>query len=225
MWLLVPRTKTSIRFGPQETAPGSSSKIPASRCHPLHVPASLCTTDVSIHLYQSELSPPFAKQSRRFVAHEDAPGPAVRASQTAESTVAVAHLRPVTGQAPDRRTKGDPVSRYRFIEAEKVEGRSVHRTCKERYTPLTRQTVRVLRAWFAERGGAPEDLLFPSRHGGRLSPDAFGRFLHSYAAAAARQQRSLAGKTVTPNVLRHTCAMGLLKRGVDTSVTLRPRTA
>ena len=89
---------------------------------------------------------------------------------------------------------------------------------KERCTPLTRQTVRVLRAWLAERGGAPGDLLFPSRHGGRLSPDAFGRLLHNYAAAAAYQQRSLAGRTVTPHVLRHTCAMELLKRGVDTSV-------
>ncbi len=89
---------------------------------------------------------------------------------------------------------------------------------KERCTPLTRQTVRVLRAWLAERGGAPGDLLFPSRHGGRLSPDAFGRLLRNYAAAAARHQRSLTGKTVTPHVLRHTCAMELLKRGVDTSV-------
>jgi site-specific recombinase XerD len=89
---------------------------------------------------------------------------------------------------------------------------------KERCTRLTRQTVRVLQAWLAERRGAPGDLLFPSRHGGRLSPDAFGRLLHNYAAAAARQQPSLAEKTVTPHVLRHTCAMELLKRGVDTSV-------
>src|SRR5437762_1027397 len=74
MWLSVPRTKTSIRRGPQETAPGSSSKMPPSRCHPLKVPAWWCTVVVSIHLYQSELSPPFAKQSSRFAPHEATDG-------------------------------------------------------------------------------------------------------------------------------------------------------
>lgn len=89
---------------------------------------------------------------------------------------------------------------------------------KERCTPLTRRTLSVLRAWLAERNGAPGDLLFPSRHHGRLSPDAFRRLLHNYAALASRQQPSLAEKAVTPHVLRHTCAMDLLKQGVDTSV-------
>jgi integrase len=32
------------------------------------------------------------------------------------------------------------------------------------------------------------------------------------------KQPSLAAKTVTPHVLRHTCAMDLLRHGVDTSV-------
>ncbi len=89
---------------------------------------------------------------------------------------------------------------------------------KERCTPLTRQTVRVLRAWLAEHPGGPSDLLFLSRQGGRLSPDAFQRLLHNYATLAARKQPSLVGKDVTPHVLRHTCAMDLLKSGVDTSV-------
>jgi len=89
---------------------------------------------------------------------------------------------------------------------------------KERLTPLTRRTVRVLRAWLLERGGQPTDFLFPSRQGGCLSPDAFGRLLHICAASAARRQPSLVGKVVTPHVLRHTCAMELLRRGVDTSV-------
>ncbi len=89
---------------------------------------------------------------------------------------------------------------------------------KERCTPLTRQTVNVLRTWLAEGEGVPHDLLFPSLHSGRLSADAFQRLLHNYAAAASGQQPSLAEKTVTPHVLRHTCAMNLLSHGVDTSV-------
>ncbi len=36
--------------------------------------------------------------------------------------------------------------------------------------------------------------------------------------SAARQQPSLVGKIITPHVLRHTCAMELLRNGVDTSV-------
>jgi len=89
---------------------------------------------------------------------------------------------------------------------------------KERCTPLTRQTLKVLRGWLAELSGGTDDLLFPTRNGRRLSPDAFQRLLHNYATLASHHQPSLAAKTVTPHVLRHTCAMDLLRRGVDTSV-------
>ena len=40
---------------------------------------------------------------------------------------------------------------------------------KDRATPLTRQTVAVLRQWLTERGGGPGDPLFPARTGGILS--------------------------------------------------------
>ncbi len=88
---------------------------------------------------------------------------------------------------------------------------------KERCTPLTRRTVAVLRDWLTEhqRGG---DILFPSLHGGRLSPDAVQLLLRKHTEAAAARQPSLVDKTVTPHVLRNTCAMNLLQRGVDTSV-------
>ena len=43
---------------------------------------------------------------------------------------------------------------------------------KERATPLTPLTVRVLRVWVAERGGKPYDPLFPTVTGRRLSHDA-----------------------------------------------------
>jgi integrase/recombinase XerD len=89
---------------------------------------------------------------------------------------------------------------------------------KERCTPLTRQTVKVLSGWLTEVGGGPDDLLFPTRNGRRLSADAFARLLRNYTARASHQQPSLTSKTVTPHVLRHTCAMQLLRRGIDTSV-------
>lgn len=88
---------------------------------------------------------------------------------------------------------------------------------KERCTPLTRHTVAVLRKWLTEPdlGGG---ILFPSLHGGRLSPDAVQLLLRKYVAAASEHQPGLARKAVTPHVLRHTCAMNLLQRGVDIAV-------
>ncbi len=88
---------------------------------------------------------------------------------------------------------------------------------KERITPLTQQTIAVLRTWLRERGGQPADLLFPSRLGGRLSPDAVQRLVRNHAQAARLQEPSLNGKTVTPHVLRHSNAMQLLTSQVDTS--------
>lgn len=102
-------------------------------------------------------------------------------------------------------------------------GSGAHLRCygkgrKERITPLTRQSVTILKAWLRERDGKPSDLLFPSRLGGRLSPDAVQRLVCNYAQTARRGQPSLNAKTVTPHVLRHTNAMQLLTSGVDTSV-------
>ena len=89
---------------------------------------------------------------------------------------------------------------------------------KERCTPLTRQTVAVLRAWLRERGGRSDEPLFPGRGGGRLSADAVGRLVGRHVAAAARVVPSLRGRRITPHVLRHTSAMQLLTSGVDTTV-------
>jgi integrase/recombinase XerD len=89
---------------------------------------------------------------------------------------------------------------------------------KDRCTPLTGQTVAVLRVWLSERQGGDQDWLFPSRRGSRLSSDAVERLLAKYSTAAARRCPSLRGKSISPHVLRHTSAMQLLKAGIDTTV-------
>lgn len=88
---------------------------------------------------------------------------------------------------------------------------------KERHTPLTRPAARVVRDWLTERHGEPADPLFPSRSGGRLSPDAVADLLAKHVATAAGRCPSLRAKRVSPHTLRHTAAMTLLRAGVDTS--------
>ncbi len=86
---------------------------------------------------------------------------------------------------------------------------------KDRATPLTRHSVAVMRAWLAERGGGPDDPVFPGPRGGPLSRDAVRRLLERHAGTAARSCPSLAAKKPSPHVLRHTCAMRLLESGCD----------
>ena len=100
-------------------------------------------------------------------------------------------------------------------------GAAVHTTGKgrrERSTPLTRQTVAVLREWLREAGTQPTCPIFPTRQGTRMSADAVQRLVAKHAATAALACPSIATKHVTPHTLRHTAAMALMKAGVDTSV-------
>ena len=87
---------------------------------------------------------------------------------------------------------------------------------KERRTPLTRATARIVADWLSERNDKPAGPLFPSRTGGKLSTDAVTDLLARHVTAAARQCPSLGAKKVTPHTLRHTAAMNLLHAGVDT---------
>ncbi len=102
-------------------------------------------------------------------------------------------------------------------------GAGAHVSChgkgrKDRVTPLTSRTVAVLRVWSREQPGNPEDPLFPSRRGGRLSTDAVEWLVTKHAKTAAQHCKSLRDKTITPHTLRHSAAMQLLQGGVDTSV-------
>jgi site-specific recombinase XerD len=89
---------------------------------------------------------------------------------------------------------------------------------KQRVTPLTSQTVGVLRAWLAEQHSEPDDPLFPAIHGGHLSRDAVERLLTKHAQVAQHACPTLKGKRLSPHTLRHTSAMQLLHAGVDTTV-------
>ena len=69
-----------------------------------------------------------------------------------------------------------------------------------------------------ERSGSPADPLFPTFRGGLLSTDAVQWLVTKYAVTAANACPSMAAKTISPHILRHTCAMNLLRSGVDVAV-------
>lgn len=89
---------------------------------------------------------------------------------------------------------------------------------KERCTPLRKQLVKILRTWMREEEGKPSDPLFPNARGRSLSRDGVEYLLRRHVAAAREICPSLAGKRVSPHVLRHTTAMDLLQHGVEQCV-------
>ena len=99
-------------------------------------------------------------------------------------------------------------------------GAGAHVSClgkgrRQRITPLTTTTVRLLRSWLAEREGSPADVVFPTCRGTRLSHDALARLVAKHAATAALSCPSLRHKRVTPHSTRHSAAMALVNAGVD----------
>lgn len=104
-----------------------------------------------------------------------------------------------------------------------VLGTGTHVRClgkgrKLRCTPLRPETAKMVSAWLRERHGQPEDPVFPSIRGSRLSRDAIECLLTKYTHLAARRCPSLKRKRVSPHVCRHATAMDLLHHGVDRSV-------
>ncbi|MGO9360802.1 MAG: tyrosine-type recombinase/integrase [Xanthobacteraceae bacterium] len=104
-----------------------------------------------------------------------------------------------------------------------VSGVGAHIRCigkgrKERGTPLRRDTAKVIESWLKEWRGDPEQPLFPSMRGDKLSRDALEHLVRKHSETAARSCPSLAAKRVSPHTLRHSTAMELLQHGVDQSV-------
>ncbi len=116
------------------------------------------------------------------------------------------------------------VSELTSLRVEDIElGRGAHVRCrgkgrKERATPLSKSCVIALKNWLRENKLNPTNPLFPSIHGEALSRDSVNYLVKKYAKIAAKSCPSLARKTVSPHVLRHTNAVQLLNAGVDRSV-------
>jgi len=89
---------------------------------------------------------------------------------------------------------------------------------KQRVVPLWKRTSKILQQWLPQIDRHPHSPLFPNRFGKSMSRSGVEKQLLSAAKKARKQCPSLAGKTISPHIIRHTTAMHLLQSGVDLSV-------
>jgi len=89
---------------------------------------------------------------------------------------------------------------------------------KERCTPLTKNTVKLLKVWMSECFGNEHDPLFVTINKTKMSSDSIQYLVAKYTKIASKKCESLSKKRVSPHVLRHTTAMQLLNAGVERSL-------
>ena len=89
---------------------------------------------------------------------------------------------------------------------------------KDRSVPIWPKTDRLLRNWFKAQRLTPEQFIFASRTGTRLSHDGASFRLGLAVRNAARRCPSLNGRRITCHTFRHSCAMALLQSGVALEV-------
>ena len=86
---------------------------------------------------------------------------------------------------------------------------------RERQLPLWKETGAALRAWLAIRGESKVPEVFLNAVGEAMTRGGFECVLKRHAAAAKSNCPSLAAKRVFPHILRHTCALVMLKATKD----------
>ena len=87
---------------------------------------------------------------------------------------------------------------------------------KQRVVPLCDATTDALGRMLADRPEVRADRpLFAGRDTKRMTRHGVIHVVHRHAVTAATKQPSLGQRSVTPHLLRHTCAMNLLRSGVD----------
>jgi site-specific recombinase XerD len=86
---------------------------------------------------------------------------------------------------------------------------------RERMLTLWKSVGDVIRAWLAVRGEAPTPELFLNAWNRPMTRSGFEYVLAKHVSAAAERYASLRDKRVSPHVLRHTCALNILRATRD----------
>lgn len=86
---------------------------------------------------------------------------------------------------------------------------------KNRVIPLSKESIKCLSLWSKETHSTSSDIVFPTIHNHKISADTVQYMLKKYSMAAAKHCHSLVLKKVTPHMLRHTTAMGLVQNNVE----------
>jgi site-specific recombinase XerD len=86
---------------------------------------------------------------------------------------------------------------------------------KERALKLWRAVATSLRAWLAVRGQASCPEVFLNARGEPMTRSGFEHVLRRHVVAASGRVPTLQKKRVTPHVLRHTCALNMLRATKD----------
>lgn len=86
---------------------------------------------------------------------------------------------------------------------------------QERALPLSKEAAIALRAWLAVRGDVLVPEVFVNAKNRQLSRWGFAYILSKHIEIARKSCPSLIGKRVSPHVLRHTCAMVVLRATQD----------
>lgn len=86
---------------------------------------------------------------------------------------------------------------------------------RERCLPLWKETATDLRAWLAVRGQVRCPELFANAEGTAMTRAGFEYVLDKHVRAAAVRCPALAGRSVTPHQLRHSCAVVMLQATRD----------
>jgi integrase/recombinase XerD len=86
---------------------------------------------------------------------------------------------------------------------------------KERCLPLWKETARDVRAWQSVRGEARTPELFVNAEGAAMTRAGFEYVLDKHVRRAAKICPALAGRTVSPHQLRHSCAVVMLQATRD----------
>jgi integrase/recombinase XerD len=86
---------------------------------------------------------------------------------------------------------------------------------RERSLPLWKETTRDVRAWLAVRGEVRAPELFVNAQETAMTRAGFEYILEKHGSIAALQCPSLKGRTLSPHLLRHSCAVLMLQATHD----------